>query len=180
MKTSSPALKVGLLAYADTDQARRFLIHQPLARRNLQDQPSMPFGLIRGSIQTLAGEDIRSLEALQALPANALENPLATLHREMVEEAGLQPDDLAQLIDHGVIDYHSERRPPYPIHFFSARIDGTQLLHYRSRARDCHTLALKPYEELAAMAMDTPARFKPAYLNVINILIKQLPPFRTK
>ena len=167
--------KVGLLPYG-TDRAgeRVFLLHLPKAK-NPDHQADLMWGLVRGTVRDLQGNDLRSLEALRATPPDQIEPPLSTVMQEAAEECGLLKGcyDTETMKDHGLLDYHSLNKPPYPIHFFSVPINPDDLETLKSRASDAEDLAFKSLAEIEKMAKEW--LFKPGYVAIVRAIGEQIP-----
>lgn len=167
--------KVGLVAYdRRADGSLVFLLHLPKAK-NPEEQADMQWGLIRGTVRTLDGEDLRSLEALRATSPEQIESPEASILHEAYEEAGILPSDIApnSLIDHGFLAYGSKVKHPYEIHFFSARINAAQLARYRAAATDATDLCFKSLDEIEEMARLE--QFKRGYSAILQSITPRLP-----
>lgn len=159
--------KVGLVPYGTNSAGERvFLIHLPKAK-NPAEQGSMMWGLVRGTVRDVQGRDLRSLEALRATPPERIEPAAQTALHEAEEECGLTPVlfDRITLRDHGLMDYHSLKKPPYPIHFFSVQVNPKALETLKANATDAADLAFKTLQEAKAMTKNN--HFKPGYLAIL-------------
>ncbi len=160
--------KVGLVPYAfDASGERLFLIHLPIAK-NPSEQDEMIWGLVRGTVRDVADNDLRSLDALRATPPEQIEAAKATAIAEAEEECGLTKEyfDFETIRDHGLLNYHSLTKPPYPIQFFSAALPSIDIALLKARATDAANLAFHPLPNLRVMAES--GQFKPGYIAILE------------
>lgn len=172
--------KVGILPYRAGAEGLEFLIHLPRAK-NPQEQDSMRWGLARGTVQHVGGEDLRSMRDINATAPEAIEDHEATALREMQEELGLQPGDLVEnsLQSHGLLEYTSQEKGTYPIHFFTVQVrQGVSAASLKAKAEDAQDLAWCCLETIKEWADH--GQFKASYIPVIEQIDAQIIPSRGK
>ena len=151
METNDLPNKVCLVPYVRRGDELHFLIHLPKAK-NPAEQDQMMWGLVRGTVELTD------------------RSAWYTAQREGAEEAGLSPEDVKQdsKCDHGIMDYASLNKPPYPLHVFSVELARDELTAFKANATDATDLALHSLKEIQAMA--EAAQFKPGYLPILQQL----------
>ena len=150
----------------------QILIVQPIPKK-LGEVP--PFVLPRGSRQYQAADgqwhDARD-EATGLAHAATLEPYARGLQREIEEEAGITPTQLAaaQVIEMGDMLFQSRSKGIYPIHWFVVVVDGT-LAQTLVQQVPVDALAVRWASLDAIKTMATCGAFSPGYIPVIEAAI---------
>ena len=173
MKTN----KVGLLPYHRGMHDIEWLVHLPKPKAP-GEEAHMKWGIARGTIRYKDDHgnliDVRDMDMLHEIPHGKLENPWKTALNEAEEELGVvcADLDLTTTHDHGLVEYISENKPPYPIHFYSVHTKASFTL---DKAKECaidtQDIAFKTLDELREMAVhDGPpnTQFKTGYISIIE------------
>jgi 8-oxo-dGTP pyrophosphatase MutT (NUDIX family) len=167
--------KVGIVPYTISPNGEwRFLVHLPIAK-NPAEQDEMMWGVVRGTVRDVDGQDLRTLESLRATPPERIEPPEQTACAEAEEECGLSKDHFGPetTADHGLIDYQSLSKPPYPIRFYSIHLPNADLATLKAAATDAADLALATLPQLQDWAAS--GQFKPGYLPILAQIEADLP-----
>lgn len=163
--------KVGILPYRVTNGVLEFLLHLPKAKK-AEEQSDISWGVARGTVRRrdASGEwvDVRDAALLLTLEAHEIEPHHLAAQHEAEEELGIAPDDIlaGSWHDHGLLDYASETKGTYPIHFFSFRIADIPVSQLKQQAIDAQNIAWHSLE--AAEAMADAGQFKAGYLPILQ------------
>ena len=172
--------KAGVLPFRDReDGTREFLIAKPRATKNPKDAGKLPFALARGTVDAIDSmgrlhdlkdmTDTEIFEAFRKRPDWKFEEFKEAALREGHEELGLNPENITQLYDCGVLKYKD-----YGIHFFAARVRPE--LVYHLEAADSEKVMWVSEDDIARMhahGVEDPARtFKAEYMPLFEAISK--------
>ena len=165
--------KVGIIPYIFRAKTPYFLIHLPVAKI-AEEQHLMTWGIPRGTVRDIHGNDIRQIEQLRATHADHIEDHWQTALHEIEEECGILPEDMVldSVKNHGLMDYGSQRLSPYPLQIFSVMLRHDDLDTLIDRASDATALAFASLNEIRANAES--GSFKPGYLPIIQVIADTL------
>ena len=164
-----PVTKVGVIPYHDDTQGvRYFLLHKPAPKRNPDDD--VPWGLCRGTRRYRDGDkrvDARDVSQLTEAQIAALEALEETARQEAGEELGLWKLD--DLVSRGEHHYVSERKQPYPIHWFAVEMK-------RKKHQNAEDAAATRWASLnKCIEMAGRGEFKSGYLPILHHLNMTIP-----
>ena len=171
---SSPVIKVGAVILRSGLPAQ-FLIIQPKPK-NSGEVPQ--FVLPRGSRQyqdaTGNWHDVRDVVTGEKHAAQ-LEPFTRALEREVEEEAGISPEQLARakVLELGRMEFQSRSKGVYPIHWFVVQPDAATA-EGLTRQTPPDTLALRWATLAEAEKMATEGTFSAGYLPVMNAALSQM------
>lgn len=171
--SDTPVLKIGAVIVRERDGA--VLIIQPIPK---QEGEVPAYVLPRGSRQYQAADgtwhDARDA-ATGAKHATTLEPFLRGLTREIEEEAGITPAQLAKakVTELGPMDFKSRTKGIYPIHWFIVVPDEATVAAI-SRTTPVDALSVRWAKFDAIIKLDDVGKFSTGYIPVIEKALKIL------
>ncbi|MCI5049538.1 MAG: hypothetical protein MRY32_04325 [Rickettsiales bacterium] len=179
MKTN----KIGIVPYHSVGSGRAYLVHLPKPK-NEGEEAQMKWGVARGTLRYRGDDgqwqDIKYVDMLDDIPRHKIEEHWHTALHEAQEELGVtrQDLDLSSVEDHGMMDYASETKVPYPIHWFSVKTKASFTSQVaKERAIDSLDIGFKTLDEIEAMVQSDSvpnAQFKAGYLPILKAIDQKL------
>lgn len=183
--------KVGVIPYryARTrggEDTIEYLVYLPQPKIT-GEEDQMQWGLARGTVREIQAngslKDIRDGLVLKSVGLDRIEDHWKTARTEAWEELGIPSDQILQrsVKDHGLVNYFSQDKGRYPIHFYSFEVSShLSLDDMNGQAQDAQKVAWKSLDELREMASKNPygppnEHFKAAYLDVLEQVERDLP-----